>query len=115
MPHCRRRPTINPRWPIRVRRKWNGCVEAQSPHDQSKGPHSICQQTDRGIGPGRESRAAQSSIGIDFSASGRKSKQLLVAKDVTKRFNEKPVVTNLDLLLGPGQRAWASPWPERQR
>jgi len=51
-----------------------------------------------------ESRAAQSSIGIDFSASGRKSKQLLVAKDVTKRFNEKPVVTNLDLILGPGQR-----------
>ena len=51
-----------------------------------------------------ESRAAQSSIGIDFSASGRKSKQLLVAKEVTKRFNEKPVVTNLDLLLGPGQR-----------
>ena len=51
-----------------------------------------------------ESRAAQSSIGIDFSASGRKSKQLLVAKAVTKRFNEKPVVTNLDLLLGPGQR-----------
>lgn len=51
-----------------------------------------------------ESRAAQSSIGIDFSASGRKSKQLLVAKDVTKHFNEKPVVTNLDLLLGPGQR-----------
>ena len=51
-----------------------------------------------------ESRAAQSSIGIDFSASGRKSKQLLVAKDVMKRFNEKPVVTNLDLLLGPGQR-----------
>ncbi|ULA59893.1 MAG: ABC transporter ATP-binding protein [Nitrospira sp.] len=51
-----------------------------------------------------ESRAAQSSIGIDFSASGRKSKQLLVTKEVTKRFNEKPVVTNLDLLLGPGQR-----------
>ena len=51
-----------------------------------------------------EARAAQSSIGIDFSASGRKSKQLLVAKEVTKRFNEKPVVTNLDLLLGPGQR-----------
>ncbi|MGC3975022.1 MAG: ABC-F family ATP-binding cassette domain-containing protein [Nitrospira sp.] len=51
-----------------------------------------------------EARAAQSSIGIDFSASGRKSKQLLVAKDVTKRFNETPVVTKLDLLLGPGQR-----------
>ena len=51
-----------------------------------------------------EARAAQSSIGIDFSASGRKSKQLLVAKEVTKRFNGTPVVTNLDLLLGPGQR-----------
>ncbi|ULA69693.1 MAG: ABC transporter ATP-binding protein [Nitrospira sp.] len=51
-----------------------------------------------------ESRAAQSSIGIDFSASGRKSKQLLVAEQVTKSFNGTPVVTNLDLLLGPGQR-----------
>lgn len=51
-----------------------------------------------------EARAAQSSIGIDFSASGRKSKQLLVANEVTKRFNGTPVVTNLDLLLGPGQR-----------
>lgn len=51
-----------------------------------------------------ESRAAQSSIGIDFSASGRKSKQLLVAEQVTKSFNDTPVVTNLDLLLGPGQR-----------
>jgi ATP-binding cassette subfamily F protein uup len=51
-----------------------------------------------------ESRSAQSSIDIDFSASGRKSKQLLVAKEVTKRFNGKPVVTSLDLLLGPGQR-----------
>ncbi len=51
-----------------------------------------------------ESRSAQSSIDIDFSASGRKSKQLLVAKEVTKRFSGKPVVTNLELLLGPGQR-----------
>jgi ATP-binding cassette subfamily F protein uup len=51
-----------------------------------------------------ESRAAQSSIGIDFSASGRKSKQLLVAEQVTKSFKGTPVVTNLDLLLGPGQR-----------
>ncbi len=51
-----------------------------------------------------ESRAAQSSIGIDFSASGRKSKQLLVAEQVAKSFNGTPVVTNLDLLLGPGQR-----------
>jgi ATP-binding cassette subfamily F protein uup len=51
-----------------------------------------------------ESRTAQSAVGIDFSASGRKSKQLLVADQVTKSFNGTPVVTNLDLLLGPGQR-----------
>ena len=51
-----------------------------------------------------EARATQSTIGIDFSASGRKSKQLVVAQKVTKSFNDIPVVTNLDLLLGPGQR-----------
>ncbi|CAE6719006.1 ABC-F family ATP-binding cassette domain-containing protein [Nitrospira defluvii] len=51
-----------------------------------------------------EARAAQSTIGIDFAASGRKSKQLLVAKQVTKSFQGRPVVSNLDLLLGPGQR-----------
>ena len=51
-----------------------------------------------------EARAAQSAVGIDFSASGRKSKQLLVAEQVSKGFNGRPVVTNLDLLLGPGQR-----------
>ncbi len=51
-----------------------------------------------------EARAAQSAIDIDFSASGRKSRQLLVAQQVTKKFNNKPVVENLDLLLGPGQR-----------
>jgi ATP-binding cassette subfamily F protein uup len=51
-----------------------------------------------------ETRAAQSVIGIDFSASGRKSKQLLVTQQVSKAFNGRPVVTNLDLLLGPGQK-----------
>lgn len=51
-----------------------------------------------------EARAAQSTIGIDFAASGRKSKQLLVAEQVTKSFEGRPVVTNLDLLLSPGQR-----------
>ena len=51
-----------------------------------------------------ESRSAQSTIGIDFSASGRKSKQLVVAEQVSKSFNGTPVITNLDLLLGPGQR-----------
>ena len=51
-----------------------------------------------------EARATQSTIGIDFSASGRKSKQLVVAQQLTKSFNNRLVVEKLDLLLGPGQR-----------
>ncbi len=49
-------------------------------------------------------RAAQSAVEIDFSASGRKSKQLLVARQATKRFDCRPIVTDLDVLLGPGTR-----------
>ncbi|MEX5220125.1 MAG: ABC-F family ATP-binding cassette domain-containing protein [Nitrospira sp.] len=51
-----------------------------------------------------EARAAQATVEIDFSASGRKSKQLIVAHQVTKRFGTHAIVTNLDLLLGPGTR-----------
>src|SRR5574340_1235198 len=51
-----------------------------------------------------EARTAQSTVDIDFSASGRKSKQLLVAQQVTKSFDGRPIVTDLDLLLGPGMR-----------
>jgi ABC transport system ATP-binding/permease protein len=51
-----------------------------------------------------ESRQAQTSTGIDFTASGRKSKQLLVAKGLEKSLGGKPIVCDLDLLLGPGER-----------
>ncbi|HVG01872.1 MAG TPA: ABC-F family ATP-binding cassette domain-containing protein, partial [Nitrospira sp.] len=51
-----------------------------------------------------EARTAQSTIDIDFSASGRKSKQLVVAQQMTKSLDNRPVVQKLDLLLGPGQR-----------
>lgn len=51
-----------------------------------------------------ESRQAQASAGIDFSASGRKSRQLLVAKGLEKSFGGQPIVSALDLLLGPGER-----------
>jgi len=51
-----------------------------------------------------EARAVQSTVGIDFSSSGRKSKQLLVAEHVSKAFGGKQVVTDLELTLGPGQR-----------
>ncbi|MBX3302387.1 MAG: ABC-F family ATP-binding cassette domain-containing protein [Nitrospira sp.] len=51
-----------------------------------------------------ESRQAQASAGIDFTASGRKSKQLLVAKGLEKSLGSKLIVCDLDLLLGPGER-----------
>jgi ATP-binding cassette subfamily F protein uup len=51
-----------------------------------------------------ESRQQTTSAGIDFTASGRKSKQLLVAKGMGKSLGGKPIVANLDLILGPGER-----------
>lgn len=51
-----------------------------------------------------ESRKTQASAGIDFTASGRKSKQLLVAKGVEKSLGGKPIVSDLDIMLGPGER-----------
>ena len=51
-----------------------------------------------------ESRQTQSAAGIDFTASGRKSKQLLVATRLGKSLGGKPIVTDLDLQLGPGER-----------
>ncbi len=55
-------------------------------------------------------RSAVSTVGIDFSASGRRTKRLWVAKGLRKTFagegksNDTPVVDDLDLLLMPGQR-----------
>ena len=51
-----------------------------------------------------ESRREQSTAEIDFTASGRRSKQLVVAKDISKSLGGRPIVQHLDLLLGPGQR-----------
>ncbi len=51
-----------------------------------------------------ESRRPQGSAGIDFTASGRKSKQLLVAEGLEKSLSGKPILSNLDMLLGPGER-----------
>ncbi len=51
-----------------------------------------------------ESRREQGAVGIDFASSGRRSKQLVVATGVNKSLGGKPIVTNLELLLGPGQR-----------
>ena len=51
-----------------------------------------------------ESRQSNTSVGIDFTASGRKSKQLLIAKGIAKSLGEKLIITGLDILLGPGER-----------
>jgi len=51
-----------------------------------------------------EARAVQSAVAIDFVSSGRRSKQLLVARQLGKSFDDRPVVADLDLQLGPGQR-----------
>ena len=51
-----------------------------------------------------ESRQGNASAGIDFTASGRKSKQLLVAEGVEKSLGGKLIVSSLDMLLGPGER-----------
>src|SRR5215217_389497 len=53
---------------------------------------------------GLEARRQQSTAGIDFTSSGRRSKQLVVATGVGKSMGGKPIVQDLELLLGPGQR-----------
>src|SRR5512146_1556527 len=51
-----------------------------------------------------ESRQKQATAGIDFSSSGRKSKQLIVTTGLSFSLGGKPIVSGLDLRLGPGQR-----------
>ncbi|SLM48586.1 ABC-type transport system, ATPase component [Nitrospira japonica] len=51
-----------------------------------------------------EDRRQQASAAIDFSSSGRKSKQLLAASGIGKSLGGRPIVSDLDLLLGPGER-----------
>lgn len=51
-----------------------------------------------------QSRTEQRIAGIDLVSSGRKSKQLVVAQQLCISLGSRPIVQNLDLLLGPGQR-----------
>ncbi|HEU5406376.1 MAG TPA: ABC-F family ATP-binding cassette domain-containing protein, partial [Nitrospira sp.] len=51
-----------------------------------------------------ESRQGNAPAGIDFTASGRKSKQLLVAKGIEKSLGGKLIVSGVDMLLGPRER-----------
>ena len=51
-----------------------------------------------------ETRRESAPAGIDFTASGRRSKQLIVAQQLSKALGTRQIVTDLDLILGPGQR-----------
>ena len=55
------------------------------------------------LAEGRE-RARTASAGIDFTATDRKTKRLVVGKGVGKSFGERAIVDKLDLLLTPGMR-----------
>ncbi|HEX7183844.1 MAG TPA: ABC-F family ATP-binding cassette domain-containing protein [Thermoanaerobaculia bacterium] len=46
----------------------------------------------------------QATAGIDFAASGRKTKKLLVARGLCKSFDGRKVLDGVDLLISPGTR-----------
>ncbi|MBH0207556.1 MAG: ABC-F family ATP-binding cassette domain-containing protein [Nitrospira sp.] len=51
-----------------------------------------------------ESRQSKASAGIDFTASGRRSKKLVEVIGLAKTLGAQPIVSNLDLQVGPGER-----------
>jgi ATP-binding cassette subfamily F protein uup len=52
----------------------------------------------------RTRTAEEASAGIEFAATGRKTKRLLVARGLGKSFGERVVLRGVDLLLAPGTR-----------
>lgn len=51
-----------------------------------------------------ESRQSKGSAGIDFTASGRRSKKLIEVVGLGKTLGTQPIVSTLDLQIGPGER-----------
>ncbi len=51
-----------------------------------------------------EQRTVESTASIDFAASGRKTKRLLIATGVSKRYGDHTVLDGIDLLIRPGTR-----------
>ena len=49
-------------------------------------------------------RSASSTAGIDFAASQRRTRRLLVARGVTKSFDGRPLIDRLDIVITPGTR-----------
>ncbi len=51
-----------------------------------------------------DSRSASKAVALDFSATERKTKRLVVAESLTRSYGERPIVRGLDLVLSPGMR-----------
>jgi ATP-binding cassette subfamily F protein uup len=51
-----------------------------------------------------DARRERGPAGIDFTASGRRTKRLWRGEGLTRRFGERTIFRDLDLLLGPGDR-----------
>jgi ABC transport system ATP-binding/permease protein len=51
-----------------------------------------------------DSRSRTSSVGLDFSATERKTKRLVVVQGATKSYGDRAIVRGLDLVLSPGTR-----------
>ena len=51
-----------------------------------------------------DARSRSSSVGLDFSATERRTKRLVVATELTHGYGERRIVSGLDLVLGPGTR-----------
>jgi ATP-binding cassette subfamily F protein uup len=51
-----------------------------------------------------DSRSTTASVDLDFAATERKTKRLLVAEGLAKRYGAREIVRGLDLVLSPGTR-----------
>jgi len=51
-----------------------------------------------------DARSRRRDAGIDFAATERRTRRLLVAEGVARRFGERRIVDDLDLVLSPGHR-----------
>ncbi|HEX8914022.1 MAG TPA: ABC-F family ATP-binding cassette domain-containing protein [Humisphaera sp.] len=56
------------------------------------------------LGDLKKRNTASGAAGIDFAASGRQTKKLVTTKKVTKRYGDRTLFSNLDLVLSPGTR-----------
>ena len=51
-----------------------------------------------------DARSRSAAASLDFAATERRTKRLLVAEQLAHGYGERPIVSGLDLVLGPGMR-----------